>query len=186
MESTDNTATNTTDTEGGVAAQPATQEEAADTPKPDAEMSLEDYKQALANANKEAARYRVERNELRGDAQKYRELQEAEKTELQRTQEALETARNEAQQAQVELARAQALAKYGIAEDNADLLGSDPEKFEQNAQRLGQLQAQAAKRSAPPSDYPVEKLVPGASSPKETPDTAFPSSWPVTGPFAKK
>ncbi|WP_306592890.1 hypothetical protein, partial [Corynebacterium striatum] len=77
-----------------------------------------------------------------------------------------------------------ALAKYGISEDNADLLGDDPEKFDANAQRLGELQAQAAKRTAPPSDYPVEDLKPGASDKPGTPDYSYPSSWPVNGPFA--
>ncbi len=86
----------------------------------------------------------------------------------------------------MQLARTQALAKYGISEDNADLLGDDPEKFDANAQRLGELQAQAAKRTAPPSDYPMEDLKPGASDKQSAPDFAYSSKWAVKGPFANK
>lgn len=179
----ENTATNTTNNTGGEVEQPA---QAADTApaqeKPD--MSIEDYKAALAKANAEAAKYRVERNEFRDDAQKFREIQEAEKTDLQRAEEALAAARAESQKYQVELARSQALAKYGISEDNADLLGADPEKFEANAARIGALQAEAAKKAAPPSDYPIEDMKPGASTQQDTPDLSYPAHWPVSGPFA--
>lgn len=148
--------------------------------------STESYEQEIEKLRRENAKYRTERNEYRDDAEAFRKIQEAEKTELQRTQEALEAERAKARQFQVELARSQALAKYGISEDNADLLGSDPERFDANAKRLGQLQEQAAKKSAPPSEYPVEDLKPGASDVPVKPDFSVPSSWPVTGPFAKK
>jgi|GEM_PF-2540221 len=167
------------------AAEVATEDNAqeADNSKP--ERSAESYQQELEKLRKESARYRTERNELRADAEKYREIQDAEKTELQRAQEALEAERTKSNQYQVELARSKALSKYGISEENADLLGSDPEKFDDNAKRLGELQAQAAKRATPPSDYPVENLKPGASSREDAPDYSFPASWPVNGKFAQ-
>lgn len=148
------------------------------------EMTIDDYKAALAEVRAEAAASRVELKELRTIAEKYKEIQDAEKTELQRAQEALEAERTRATQLDVELKRAQALAKYGISEDNADLLGNDPEKFEANAQRIGALQAEAAKKSAPPSDYPVEDLKPGASSSQPVNDFGYPSNWPVKGQFS--
>lgn len=160
-------------------------QEAPETGSESKEMTVEDYKTALTKANQEAAKYRTQRNEYRSDAEKYREIQEAKKSELQKTQEALEAARVEASAAKVELARAQALAKYGIAEDNADLLGTDPDKFEVNAQRIGALQEEAAKRSAPPSKTRVENLKPGDSDPKNTPDMSYPSNWAITDPFAQ-
>ena len=178
----ENTAT-TEPTATEVAEQPNAQE--ADGHQPQ-ERTAESYQHELEKLRKENARYRTERNEFRADAEKYREIQEAEKTDLQRAQEALEAERATARQYQVQLARAQALAKYGISEDNADLLGDDPEKFDANAQRLGELQAQAAKRAAPPSDYPVENLKPGASDKQAAPDFSYPSNWAVTGPFANK
>lgn len=167
------------------AAEVANDAEAQEATGSKSERSAESYQQELEKLRKESARYRTERNELRADAEKYREIQDAEKTELQRVQEALEAERAKATQYQVELARSQALSKYGIAAENADLLGADPEKFDDNAKRLGELQAQAAKRAAPPSDYPIEDLKPGASSREDVPDFSFPSSWPVTGRFTQ-
>ena len=167
------------------AAEVATEDKAQEADNSKTERSAESYQQELEKLRKESARYRTERNELRADAEKYREIQDAEKTELQRAQEALEAERTKANQFQVELARSKALSKYGISEENADLLGSDPEKFDDNAKRLGELQAQAAKRATPPSDYPVENLKPGASSREDAPDYSFPASWPVNGKFAQ-
>lgn len=149
------------------------------------EMTIDDYKVALANVRAEAAASRVELKELRPIANKYKEIQDAEKTELQRAQEALEAERTRATQLDVELKLAQALAKYGITEDNADLLGTDPEKFEANAKRLGELQAEAARKAAPPTDYPVEDLKPGASGREPVKDFTYPSNWPVKGQFTK-
>lgn len=161
------------------------QEPAQATPDVKPDLSPEDLKAALAKANAEAARYRVERNELRSDAEKYREIKESEKTELQRTQEALEAANAQARKLETDLRRSQVLSQYGISEDNADLLGQDPEKFEANAQKLASLQEEAAKKAAPPSDVPVESLRPGAGigTPPDH-DFGFPSNWPVSGPFA--
>ena len=173
-------ATTTEDT--GDAGAPQNTQEVAAHEKP--EMTIDDYKAALAEVRAEAAASRVELKELRPIAEKYKEIQDAEKTELQRAQEALEAERTRATQLDVELKRAQALAKYGITEDNADLLGSDPEKFEANAKRLGELQAEAARKSAPPSDYPVEDLKPGASGREPVKDFTYPSNWPVKGQFS--
>ncbi|MDK8497569.1 hypothetical protein QP916_02670 [Corynebacterium accolens] len=174
------TATNDEQNAAEVAEAQPTQEEG----DAKSERSAESYQQEIEKVRKESARYRTERNELRADAEKYREIQEAEKTELQRAQEALEAERTKAHQFQVELARSKALSKYGISEENADLLGADPDKFDDNAKRLGELQAQAAKRAAPPTDYPVEDMKPGASSKEDTPDYSFPAGWPVNGKFA--
>lgn len=177
----ENTATNE-ETQAAEVAHDKPAQEAGES-KP--ERSAESYQQELEKLRKENAKYRTERNEFRADAEKYREIQDAEKTELQRAQEALEAERAKATQYQVELARSQALSKYGIAAENADLLGADPEKFDENAKRLGELQAQAAKRSAPPSDYPMEDMKSGASSREGAPDHSFPSSWPVNGRFTQ-
>lgn len=172
-----------TTTEGtGDARAPQNAQEVAANEKP--EMTIDDYKDALAKVRAEAAASRVELKELRPIAEKFKEIQEAEKTELQRAQEALEAERARAGQFEIQLKRAQALAKYGISEDNADLLGSDPEKFEANAQRIGALQVEAAKKSAPPSDYPVEDLKPGASTSQPEKDFIYPSNWPVKGQFS--
>lgn len=179
------TAEETTATNDGHndAAEVAQQDPAQEEENSKPERTTESYQQELEKLRNENAKYRIERNEYRADAEKFREMQDAEKTELQRAQEALEAERNKATQFQVELARSKALPKYGISEENADLLGSDPEKFDDNAKRLGELQAQAAKRAAPPSDYPVENLKPGASSKEDVTDYSFPDALPVHGKF---
>lgn len=174
------TATNDGQNEAAeVAKQDPAQEERNSKP----ERTTESYQQEPEKLRKENAKYRTERNEYRADAEKFREMQDTEKTELQRAQEALEAERNKATPSQVELARSKALSKYGISEDNADLLGSDPRKFDDNAKRLAELQAQAAKRAAPPSDYPVDEMKPGAASKQDAPDYSFPDAWPVHGKF---
>lgn len=146
----------------------------AEDPQP---RSEESFQQEIKKLRQENAKFRTERNELREDAEKYRQQQDAEKNELQRAQSA-------SAKYQLELARAQALAKSGISEENADLLGGDPEKFEANAQRIGQLQEAATKRGAPPSDMPVEDLKSGASDAIAKADVSYPASWPVHSPFA--
>ncbi|GAB3946767.1 hypothetical protein [Corynebacterium tapiri] len=149
-----------------------------------AEMSREDLEKALAKARKEAARYRTERNDLRGDAEKYREAKEAEKSELEKAQEANARLQRDYEAMQAQNKRLQVVSRFGITEDNIDLLGNDPEKFEANAERIAALQKAEARRPGPPSDYPREYLKPGSSEPENTPDYNYLAAWPVTGPFA--
>lgn len=147
------------------------------------ELTREQLEAALEKARREAAKYRVERNELRGDAEKFRELKEAEKSDLQKAEEALQASNGELAVLKAQNARLEAAARYGIAAENIDLLGGDPENFEANAKRLSELQAAAVNR--PPSNRPVEGLRPGASPKEDAPDYDYPPSWEVTGPYKK-
>lgn len=173
----ENTATDSTVQQGSeVDAQQA--QEAADNQNPDkTSLEGEDLQAALRKAREEAARYRVERNEFREDAEKFREQQEAEKSELQKAQEA--AAEHEAMIAklQADNARLQVVTRFGIAEENIDLLGSDPEKFESNAQRIAALQEADAKRDGPPLEVPLADMKPGSSQPADAPDNSFPQEW---------
>lgn len=178
------TATDTTH-EQGSEVHPVAQEAADNTPEKQ-DLSPEKLQQELRKAREEAARYRVERNELRGAAEKWNEHEEAQKSELQRAQEAAAELEAKYAATAAENQRLKVIARFGISEDNIDLLGSDPEKFEANAERLAALQAESARRSGPPSKAPVEDLRPGASDRDPAPDHSFPSDWPVTGPFANK
>lgn len=148
------------------------------------EMSIEDYKSALTKANAEAAKYRSQRNEYREDAEKFRAIQESEKTDLQKAQDAQQAAETRCKEAERQLKLVQVLLQYGISDENQDLLGEDPSKFEARAEQLQKLQAEAARRSAPPSNIPVEQLKPGASEKQGEPDTSYPSSWVVNGQFS--
>lgn len=176
------TATDTTHEQGSEVHAPAQEAAATNPEKP--ELTPEALQHELRKAREEAARYRVERNEYRTDAEKFREQQEAEKSELQRAQEAQAELEQKYQTLNAENQRLKIVARFGISEDNIDLLGSDPEKFEANAERIAALQVESARRSGPPSDVPVEDLRPGASVPEAGPDYAFPADWPVNGPFA--
>lgn len=147
------------------------------------EMTIEDYQKALHEANKEAAKYRTQRNELRADAEKYREIKESEMTELEKATKAREEAEAKAAAAERELKLVSVLREYGISDENVDLLGDDPDKFEERAGRLQELQKAAARRAGPPSDYPIEGLKPGASSPKEPVDDSYPDGWKPVGQF---
>lgn len=159
-------------------------EQPESTDKP--EMTVEDYQKALHQANREAAKYRAQRNELREDAQKYRELKESEMTELEKLTKAKEDAEAKVAAMEHDLKLVQVLREYGISDENVDLLGDDPAKFEQRASKLQVLQEKAARRLGPPSDYPVENLKPGASSTPEVADDSYPASWRVVGQFIQK
>lgn len=78
------------------------------------EMSVEEYKAALATARREAAKYRTERNELKPLAQKAKEIEEAGKSELEKAQEriaALEAEKRTSEQAAL---RARLAADAGV------------------------------------------------------------------------
>lgn len=148
-------------------------------------LDLDAALKELKAARSEAAKYRTERNALKADAEAYRKIQEDNKTDLQKAQEALQAAESSNKELSAQLARMTTAAKFGISEDNLELLGSDPERFEELAGRIADLQKQAMRQV--PSDYPVESLVSGASGKAAKPEAAYPSSWgKPTGQFATK
>lgn len=135
------------------------------------------FRKELEEARRQAARYRTERNELRADAENWRKQQDAEKTELQRAQERLASSEEALEALQAENTRLRLAARYGIAEENHDLLGSgSPEEIESRAKRLAAMQKEQAK---PPVNTPVEQLGAAIRPEPETPSNAFPASWPV-------
>lgn len=164
------------------------------TPQPEAKSqasgeprSEESYMKEIADLRREAAKYRSERNALRDDAEKWHEHEEAQKTDLQKAEEQLASSKQRESQLEAELKRMKVLSEFGISEENADLLGDDPEKFESNAQKLAKIQEEAAKKAAPPSEQPVAELKKlNEEEDPQAKDFGFPSSWPVSGPFAKK
>lgn len=149
--------------------------------------SEESFLKEIADLRREAAKYRSERNALRDDAEKWHEHEEAQKTDLQKAEEQLASSKQRESQLEAELKRMRVLAEFGISEENADLLGDDPEKFESNAQKLAKIQEEAAKKAAPPTEKPVAELKKlNEEEDPQAKDFGFPSSWPVSGPFAKK
>lgn len=168
--SEENTAT---ETSAEQVAHTGTQEE----PDTDSQPVPEHFRKELEEARREAARYRTERNELRADAESWRTQQEAEKTELQKVTERLASQEDAFKALEAENTRLRLAARYGIAEENHDLLGSgSPEEIEDRAKRLAAMQKE---QTRPPSNTPVEQLGAAVRSEPETPPNAFPAGWPV-------
>lgn len=126
-------------------------------PAPESEEEF-DKERALATIRKQreseaAAKKRAQELEAR-----LKEFEDRDKTEAQKLAEAREAAAREAEEAKAEVLRLRAAIKYGLDEEDLDLLGvGDEETIERRAKRL-------AERSAPPPDSssrPRERLKPG-------------------------
>lgn len=89
------------------------------------EMSLEDYKAALAAARKEAAANRVANKELKAKAAKFDELEESKKSELEKAQELIATLQAEKAEAVLAGLRSSIAATHGVP---AELLTGDDEE----------------------------------------------------------
>lgn len=139
-----------------------------------------DLEARLAEAERKAAALEAEKVELTADAEAWRQKQEDEKTDLEKAQTALAERDSALEAARLENARLKAATKFGIAEENLDLLtGSSAEELEARAGRLAELQQQSVEPPAPQSKTPKESLKSGVGDDPETPDNAFPASWNV-------
>lgn len=130
---------------------------------------------ALTKANKEAASYRTKVKELEPKAKMADALEEASKTEQQRLQEAAENAQRGLAAAQAEALRYRLAAKYGVPEEDFDLLGvGSEEELEDRAKRLAAKNAAVA---PPATRRPQEQLRPGATpgEPKSEDDVLYSS-----------
>lgn len=98
------------------------------------EMSLEDYKQALAEARKEAAERRIAAKEWKAKADKFDELEESKKTELQKAQERIAALEQEKAEADLRLLRSTIAEKHSVP---ASLLaGSTEDELVESAEAL--------------------------------------------------
>lgn len=95
---------------------------------------------------KELAKKHEQRAKANADAaSKLAQLEESQKTEAQKLAEAAEQNRREADQARSELTRIKIALRYGITEDDIDLLGDgDAEQIESRAKRLAEKNLAAA------------------------------------------
>lgn len=143
------------------------------------QLSPEDALKELEKARKEAAKYRVERNQLRDAAAKWQEYEESQKTELEKAQE-------RAAQLDAELAQTRQHAqvieianRYGIKADDVSLLGAgDVEQIEANAKRLAALYEATDAPTPPPSQRPRESLRSGTGvTPTGTATPEYPAGW---------
>lgn len=140
---------------------------AGDTAGDKPEMTREDLLAALAKSRRQAAKYRVERNELRPLADKARELEEAGKSELQKAQERIAALEAEKQAGELEAERLQIAAKHGLP---AELVtGADAEAMESMASALAAYVGKKLEEKSKPR-LPVVKAV-GRESDGIDPDT---------------
>jgi hypothetical protein len=123
-------------------------------------------RESLTKANREAAQYRTQVNELKPLADQFRAFEESTKSETQRLAEAAEAAKRDAENARAEAIRYKAAATHGIPADHFDLLGSGTEEeITARAEKLAALIAAQQQPATPaaPQRRPVEQLRPGAT-----------------------
>lgn len=133
----------------------------------------------LDKARRDAARYRTERNDLKGNAEKWAEFEESQKSEIEKVAErnaALEAELTQVRAAQV---RAEVIAQYGLTADDDLLLGDgDRDELVARAEKIAELRKKAAEAAVPPpSGAPRESLKGGAGDVDEPVDDAFPAGW---------
>jgi hypothetical protein len=137
-------------------------------------------KAELRKANREAQNLR---QRLRAYEEAEKAAADAEKTELQRAQERAQQYEKDLAASQQQIQLLGFAAKYGIPEDDYDLLGSGtPEEMESRAVRIAHMREAAMGSqqapSAPPSQRPLESLRPGASpTPPPVADHSYPEAW---------
>lgn len=127
------------------------------------------------------ARRTAERALAERDA-RLKELEDRDKSEEEKRTERLAKAERERDDIRSELIRERIARRHKIDDDDLDLLGSGTEEeIEARAKKIAAKNAAAAGVAAtvPPSEKPVEKLRPGATSTDKdiTAPDAYPSSW---------
>ncbi len=144
-----------------------------------------DKERALAKitkANSEAKGLRARVKELEAYEAKVREFEESQKSEADKIQERAAAAEKRASDAETLLAVERIARRHQISDDDMDLLGTGTEEqIEARAKKIAAKNAAAAgvSATAPPSEKPIEKLRPGATSSEKdlAPQDAYPSTW---------
>lgn len=159
-------------TEGGEGREPTGGEEGSEEESgEEEELDLDRAKAKIAKANQEAASLRKRLKEAEPLAQKAREAEEAAKDEKTKLAEAKEAAALEATEAKAEVIRLRMAIKYGLEEEDLDLLGTgDEEAIENRAKRL----VERSRGQEPENRRPRERLRPGAV-PSSEPEESDPS-----------
>lgn len=139
----------------------------------------EEYEAEIAKLRRSEAGYRTRARDSETKAKAYDEWQESQKSEIQRETDARTAAETELATTRAEIARLRVAAKYGIPEEDHDLLGSGtPEELDARGARLAALRQSSTPPPPPPTDRPVEGLRPGASpNPPAAPDNSYPAAW---------
>lgn len=131
------------------------------------ELDVDRARESVKKANDQAAAYRIRAREAE---EKVRQYEDANKTEKDKLTEAKDSAAQEAAESKAEVLRLKMAIKYGLSEDDLDLLGTgDEETIESRAKRLQELsKGQVPDKS---SRTPRERLRPGAVPSAEAEET---------------
>lgn len=150
----------------------------ASKPEWDGEFDPQRAWDKIKDSNREAAALRARLKEYEEREQAARE---ADMTELQRAQERAAQYEKDLTDERQKTQLLGFAAKYGIPEDDYDLLGSGtPEEMESRAVRIAHMREAAIGQqpTTPPSNRPVESLRPGASpQPPVRADNSYPEAW---------
>lgn len=152
-------------------------------PEDAAPMTPEDMQSVIERLRKENAGWRTKVRDLEPRAKAHDEAIEAQKTEVERATDRAAAAEQALAERERELNVLRAAAKYGIPEEDHDLLGSGtPEELDARAARIAAMRQTSAPTPPPPTDRPVEGLRPGASpTPPAPADTSYPAAWAPRG-----
>lgn len=133
-----------------------------------------DKDRALATIKKQREAEKAANDRAKALEAKLKEFEDRDKSEAQKLAEAKDTAVQEAAAAKTELIRLRVAMKYGLAEDDLDLLGTGTdEEIEKRAKRLAELTK--VEEPEDPKRRPRERLRPGAA-PTSDPEPNDPAS----------
>lgn len=145
------------------------------------EWTPDDAQREIEKLRKENASWRTKYREAEPIVKAHNKRVESEKTELQRAQERITQYESDLATAQQQTQLLGFAAKYGIPEEDYDLLGAGTsEEMESRAVRLAHMREAALgnqQAPAPPTNRPLESLRPGASPPPPLADNSYPEAW---------
>jgi hypothetical protein len=151
-------------------------DEATETPAPEtsekpAEEPTSDEKPAQADTDwkAEARKWEERAKANKGAAERLAEIEDANKSEVQKAAERAAALEAERDQAKVESLRYKLAAKYGLSDEDAELLlnGPDEETMQQQAARLAARDEEKGQPRTPRPDANQGRSSPGNSSTAE-------------------
>lgn len=145
-----------------------TTEETEDTTTSETEdTSTEEFDKdrALATIKKQREAEKAANDRAKALEAKLKEFEDRDKTEAQKAAEERDTSKQEATEAKAEVIRLRMLVKYGLDEEDLDLLGAgDEEQIEARAKRLCE---RSTGKAEDPKRRPKERLRTGATGDTE-------------------
>lgn len=135
-------------------------------------------REAITKANREAASYRTQVQELKPRADQFAALEEASKSEMQRLQEDRDAEKARAESVAAEALRLRVAYEQGVSKENFDLLGSGTEEeITARAQRLAAMQAMQQQMQPTPPPAPNSPVLQPGATPTPPPSADDDALW---------